>query len=410
MGIAGTLKRRRNKMGREKTEVRVGIVGAGFISARHAACLKRIFGVAVRVSGVADTQIERARALAERCGADATDDYRRLLDRDDVDVILNTTPTFLHAPVSIDAARAGKHVICEKPFTGYCGPELPEDVGRTVPRRDMLGVAVDSARRMVEAARTAGVRLMYAENWVHAPAFAKMKEVILASKGAILDLRAEESHGGSHSPFAKHWRWTGGGALLRTGSHPFGGVIHLKRAEGMARSGSPYTVRSVIADVATLTHLPAYLNSPRAGLTVDLDDTEDWSVAVLTFSDGTRATIHSTDLCVGGVQNRVEAYLSNGRVECSIQHGKHCTAFAPGPETFRDSYFAEMVQTNAGWGYPEPEEERAIGYQNEMQNFMEAVAFDRDPITDGELGLETVKAMYAAYVSAEEGRRVDLTD
>jgi predicted dehydrogenase len=397
-------------MKRELPEVRVGIVGAGFIAAKHAECLRRVHGLVARVTAVASRTPDHAQALAGQHGAEALDDYRRLLDRADVDVVLNCTPTHMHAPVCIDAASARKHVICEKPLTGYCGPEVPEGAGRSVRRRVMMAAAVDNARRMVEAARAAGVKLMYAENWVYAPAFRKLKELVLASGGAVLDVRAEESHSGSQSKFAKHWKWMGGGALIRTGSHPFGAVIHLKHAEGAARGGAPHVVRSVVADVATLTHLPAWRASPRAGITADLDDTEDWSVAILTFSDGTRATITSTDLCTGGVQNRLEAYLSNGRVECSIQRSRSCVTFAPDERTFAGAYLAEKVETNAGWSFPEPDEERAIGYQDEMQDFMEAVALGRDPASDGALGLQAVRAMYAAYLSAEEGRRVSLED
>lgn len=131
-------------------------------------------------------------------------------------------------------------------------------------------------------------------------------------------------------------------------------------------------------------------------------------MSILTFSDGTRATITSTDLATGGMQNRMETYLSNGRVECSLQRTNACVAYAPDAETFRDAYLVEKLETKSGWSYPLPEEERAVGYQNEMQDFMEAVAFGRDPTSDGRLGLATVEAMYAAYVSSEEGRRIDL--
>ncbi len=396
-------------MSSPQRSVGVGIIGAGFIAAKHAACLTRVHGVSVRLEGVAGRTLERARDLAARFGVPrVTADYRELLGAREIDAVVLCVPTYLHAPIAIAAAEAGKHVICEKPFTGFCGPDLPEDAGRTIPKRTMMTEAVDTAVRMVEAARRTGVRLMYAENWVYAPAFEKLKEMALASRGAILDIRAEESHSGSQSRYSTYWKYTGGGALLRTGSHPFGAVIHLKRVEGLARTGEPYTVRAVTAETATLTHLEAYRAAPRAGISADLRDVEDWSVCILAFSDGTRATITSTDLATGGMQNRMEAYLSNGRVECNLQRTNACVAFAPDAETFRDAYLVEKLESKAGWSYPLPEEDRAVGYQNEMQDFMEAVALDRAPASDGELGLATVEAMYAAYVSAEEGRRIEL--
>jgi predicted dehydrogenase len=392
------------------TTIGIGIIGAGFIAAKHAACLSRIHGVSCVLRAVASRTEAHARGLAERFGAQFhTIDYRELLARSDIQVVLLCVPTYLHAPMAVEAARAGKHVICEKPLTGFCGPELPEDAGRTIPKRRMMEGAVANARAMLQAAAENGVKLMYAENWVYAPAYQKLLELALASEGALLEIRAEESHSGSQSSFSRYWKHTGGGALLRTGSHPFGGVLHLKRQEGLRRSGRPVGVKAVTAEVALLTHLETYRRAAKSGITADLADAEDWSVSLLTFEDGSRATVTSTDLATGGMQNRMEVYLSNGRLACSLQHTDAVIAYAPDEQTFKNAYLVEKLETKAGWSFPLPEEDRAVGYQNEMQDFMEAVAFDRPPLSGGELGLETVRAMYAAYVSAEEGRRVELS-
>jgi len=50
------------------------------------------------------------------------------------------------------------------------------------------------------------------------------------------------------------------------------------------------------------------------------------------------------------------------------------------------------------------------GYPQEMQDFVEAVYYDRQPVSDGELGRQVVQAMYAAYLSAEQGRRINLAE
>ncbi len=63
--------------------------------------------------------------------------------------------------------------------------------------------------------RAARVHLMYAENWVYAPPIAKAARLAAASGGVILEMRGGECHSGSHSPYSKEWRYTGGGALLR---------------------------------------------------------------------------------------------------------------------------------------------------------------------------------------------------
>src|SRR4029453_17665865 len=107
--------------------------------------------------------------------ADAYDDYRRVLDRRDVDVVDLCVPNYLHHQMALDALAAGKHLIVEKPLTGYFGgPDAGDPVGRT-PRLVMLREALRSADEIIAAAERAGVRLMYAENFVYAPSIQKAR-------------------------------------------------------------------------------------------------------------------------------------------------------------------------------------------------------------------------------------------
>jgi predicted dehydrogenase len=69
---------------------------------------------------------------------------------------------------------------------------------------------------------------------VYAPPVAKLRRLLEASGGAILELRAEESHSGSHAAYARRWRSAGGGSLLRMGSHP-----DRRRAAAQALGGHP---------------------------------------------------------------------------------------------------------------------------------------------------------------------------
>src|SRR5207244_8517217 len=139
------------------------------------------------------------------------------------------------------------------------GQDLPPDPsdaeisGRD--RRQMLAVATDDARAMVTAAERAGVRLMYGENWVYAPSVRKTERLIAASGGVILEMRGGECHSGSHSPYSKVWRHTGGGALLRMGSHPIGGMLYLKQQEGLARLGRPIRPVAVTAETGDVSRL-----------------------------------------------------------------------------------------------------------------------------------------------------------
>jgi predicted dehydrogenase len=84
-------------------------------------------------------------------------------------------------------------------------------------------------------------------------------------------------------------------------------------------------------------------------------------------------------------------------------------AYAPGPNVFGDEYIIEKGGTKAGWSTPMPDEDWTSGHQLMCQAFMDGLAEERPAESDGTLGLEVVKVVYAAYLSAAEGRRVDLS-
>ena len=178
------------------------------------------------------------------------DDYRRLLERKDIDAVDLCVPTDLHHEFIIQAAQAGKHVICEKPLTGYFGKERPEDlVGFAVDRGTMLQEALANCKAVATAIEKNKIKFCYAENWVYAPPVVKLKNLIRASQGTILDIRAEESHSGSHAAYSRRWKTSGGGALLRLGAHPVSAVLHLKHYEGMLQQGRGIRLKSVTAEV-----------------------------------------------------------------------------------------------------------------------------------------------------------------
>jgi predicted dehydrogenase len=272
----------------------------------------------------------------------------------------------------------------------------------------MLRVAMADADEMVENCAQAGVKLMYAENWVYAPAIQKVRALVEASGGVILDLRGEESHHGSHASYAMEWRHTGGGALIRLGAHPIGGMLYLKRAEGLVRGAAPITVTSVTAQVATLTDLPAVVETTSPWIVRDWVDVENWAAAILTFSDGTKGTVFANDVCLGGMKDFLEVYLDNARIQCNFSRANLVEAYAPDPTIFEAEYLVEKLETKAGWSFPAVGEEWALGYHHELADFVDCVATGRDPRSDGELGREVTKVIYGAYLSAEQGRTIEL--
>jgi predicted dehydrogenase len=75
---------------------------------------------------------------------------------------------------------------------------------------------------------------------------------------------------------------------------------------------------------------------------------------------------------------------------------------------FGDEYIVEKIETKAGWTAPQPDEEWTTGYPQEIQDFVECVAVDREPLSGGPLARDVTAVIYGAYLSASEGRRVDL--
>ncbi len=389
--------------------VTIGLVGAGFVANIHARAYRRLGDLNLRIGATTAVPVDQAEALARRYGIDSVcGSFEEVLARPDIDIVDLCVPNHLHAPFTIAAAQAGKHVICEKPLTGYFGGQGAADpVGHT-PRSLMLREAVRSAEAMLEAAERHGVRLMYAENWLYSPVIQRVMSLAEAAGGTILEIRAQECHSGSHAGYAKEWRFAGGGALIRVGPHPLGTAIYLKQQEGLRRCGRPTGVRSVTAEVGDLTRVPSFAAEERKWLVTGWQDVENWATVIVAFEDGTHATIFGSDTVLGGMEDTLELFLSNARLSCDLGHSSLLKSYAPDPGIFASSYLAEKLETKGGWNTPNFDEEWLLGYPQEMRDFVTAVMEDRAPVSDGRLGLEVTRVTYAAYQSAEEGRRIEL--
>jgi predicted dehydrogenase len=389
--------------------IRVGMIGTGFVAQIHASAYAELGRPEAKVVAVAASSLHSARTFAEEHGVrDVYDDYRRLLDRDDIDAVDICTPNHWHEAMVVDATSAGKHVICEKPLTGYFGgPGAADPVGETK-KSLMLTQALRSADRMIDAAESAGVKLVYAENWVYCPAIRRAVELARAAGGTILEIRAEESHSGSHAGYAKRWDRAGGGSLMRLAPHPIGAALHLKHQEGIWRGGRPIRAASVTAEVGHMTRVSAFQAEEKHWIVGDWQDVESWCALLIAFEDGTRATIQATDLSLGGIETPFEVLMSNGRIQCDVSHSGMLKAFAPDAAVWGDAYLMEKVDHKGGWSYPSVDEHWMLGYPQEIRDFILAIVDDRPPLSTAQLGREVVRVIYAAYQSAEEGRRIDL--
>jgi len=379
--------------------VRVGIVGARFAAKFHWDGLRRVYGVPLEIVGVTSKTAEARDAFARVKGIRAFETFEELCAA--VDVIDLCTPPSSHEQLAIEALRAGKHVIIEKPLTGYYGAKADGFNGRCFSKEQMLREATASCVRILDAARASGKRVCYAENWVYAPAIQKEREILAKTGGQVLWMLGEQSHSGSHSPYYGSWKFSGGGSLVGKGCHPLSAALYLKRVEGESRTGTPIRPRTVSARTHEITRLPSYRDE--GFLRTAYEDIEDYSQIHIEFSDGTVADIFSSELVIGGVHNWMEIICNNHRTRCNLNPIDALETFNPREDIFRDVYVTEKIGTKQGWSHPAPDEAWQHGYPQEFQDFMESIFHDREPLSGIELARDTIATIYAGYLSAERG-------
>jgi predicted dehydrogenase len=377
--------------------IRVGIVGARFAARFHYGALRRVHGIPVEVVGVTSKTPEARDAFAAQKGIKPFETIERLCDA--VDVIDLCTPPSTHVPLAIEVLERGKHVIIEKPFTGYYGPSVNDFQGNVFPKQQMLDEAMASCEHVLNAARKSGKHVCYAENWVYAPAIQKEREMLVASSGQLLWIIGSEAHSGSHSPYYGQWRFSGGGSLVGKACHPLSAALYLKRAEGEARDGVPIVPATVSARTHEITRLETFRDEGflRTGYT----DVEDYGQMHITFSDGTVADIFSSELVLGGVHSWLEVFANNHRTRCNLIPVDALQTFNPREDILKDVYITEKLGTKQGWSHPAPDEDWQNGYHHEFQDFMECIDQGREPLSGAELGRDSIAVLYSAYLSAE---------
>jgi predicted dehydrogenase len=388
--------------------LRVAIVGTGFLARTRARCWRRVHGGAIEIV-VAARDAAKATAFATAHGLHRGITWDAALADPQLVLVDLCVPNSAHRELCERAAAAGKHVLCTKPLAAFHGQGLPADAGpeafAALPRTTMLAAAVAEAAAMVAACARHGVRLFYGENWLFAPALQKARALGAASQGVMLELRGHESHSGSHSPYAKQWRHTGGGALLRLGAHPIGAMLWLKADEGRRRRGRPTRVTAVTAEVADLT---TALDGAATAIATGWNGVESWGTCVLHFDDGSRGLAWGSDTLLGGMQSQLTILASDHRFECSLSPNDAVRAYATRDGAFGGEYLQEKLAGQAGWSTPMVDEDSSSGHQQLVQAVAEALRTGGPFAADGELGVEVVRVVYSAYVSAAEGRRVTI--
>jgi predicted dehydrogenase len=425
--------------------IQVGIVGAGFAGEFHYESMQAVRGVPLEVVGVATRTKESREAFASERGITAFDSVDELIEA--CDVVDVCTPPYVHEEITVRAAEAGKHVIVEKPFTGsFLNQEKYEAGKQALSFNEQRYVeAVGSANRMAEAVRANDVVLCFAENWHFLPSGLKTCRLMMRSMykkvrdlegdwavgdpdpGArVLLYRGHEAHSGSGSPVYGDLQYAGGGAIMGKACHPLGLALYIKRLEGRIRDGKPIEPVAVSGRCGYLTYEddyqdPDYRNTKkvRSGYV----DGEDWGLMVVRFADGTYAEVEANEFTLGGVANTFEVLSNKFRVRGNLSPNNALQAYSPSPDVFEPEYIVEKLELSGGWSFPAMNENFTMGYLDEMQVFLDRFAAHRagrefqaeppylPPEEDLDLAVDSVRLMYAAYLSDERGgAEVTLSD
>jgi predicted dehydrogenase len=341
-------------------EIGVGIIGSRFIAEIHAEALKRVRDA--RIAAVASPTPGNAESFARKHGVShAYTDYRRLLERNDVHVVSLCLPNYLHCQAALDAAAAGKHVICEKPMC----------------------MNLREADAMIAACANAGVKLMYAEELCFAPKYVRAKQLVdEGALGRVYLVKQSEKHFGPHAD----WFWdverSGGGVLFDMGCH---GIEFARWILGRPK------VASVYAHCATYVH-----KEKTRG--------DDTAVLIIEFENDAMALIEESWARHGGMDDRAEIYGSLGVTYADLLHGNAL-------ETYSEvgyGYAVEKAATTKGWTFTIYEEIWNYGFPQEMQHFIECVRDNHPPAVTGEDGRAVLEVILAAYASAGTGQKVAL--
>ena len=380
-----------------KKTFRVGIAGSGFAAAFHYEALQRVFSARVELTGAYSPTAEKLQQFTATRNLTAFTSLEALIEASDV--VHVCTPPITHEPIVTAALQKGLHVVVEKPLTGYFGNGAETFNGDTFSREEGLAQAIKSIGRMLDAEKNSSGTILYAENWIYAPAVQKEREVLEKTGAQILWMHGEQSHSGSHSPTYGQWQFSGGGSMMGKGCHPLSVALYFKQVEGKVRNGAPIRPRSITARTHAITRMGTFKNE--GYLRTTYKDVEDFALMHVEFEDGTIASLFAGELVLGGVNNWIEVHTTNHRTKCQMSHNDSMKTYTPSAQHFNDVYVVEKTETKQGWSFISPDEGWFHGYQHEMNAFYQSLTKGEPAESNSRLAADTIATIYAGYLSAE---------
>ena len=341
-------------------KIGVGIVGSQFISTIHAEALKSVTDA--EIAAVASPTEGHAKDFAAKYNIPHHfTDVNKMLEMDEVDMIVLGAPNIFHCEITVAAAKAGKHVVVEKP----------------------LCMNLSEADQMIEACENANVKLMYAEELCFTPKYVRLKDLL--DEGALGDpvlLKQSEKHDGPHAPHFWDVNRSGGGVTMDMGCH---GIEFFRWMIGRPK------IKSVYAQMGTHVHQ-------------DKTKGDDNSIIILEFENGVIAVAEESWTKLGGMDDKAEVHGTKGQAYADLLQGSSILTYS----NEGIGYAVEKAGHTVGWSFTMYEEIWNYGFPQEMAHFVDCVKNDKQPAVTGEDGRAVLEAVFAAYESAGTGRKVIL--
>jgi len=327
--------------------LKVGMIGCGDIARAHANGWLNIGSKAV-ITAVSDVVQTNTEAMSKRVGGAAVySDFRRLIDEADVDAIDVCLPHHLHRDAIVAGARAGKHVICEKP----------------------LCLTLSEADEIAGAVEAGGVTMMCAHNQLFDPAVQRAREMLAdGALGKVFMARTCDCF--RHTKPLSEWGWRaasktmGGGCLIDTGYHPSYLLLNLVGQEPVE-----------VSAVAGRYHISTL-------------EGEDSALVVVRFADG----------AMGEVLTSWAWDWPDGSWQFQII-GEKGQLFGRG---------RKLLFKPIGWQPATLELPDRNNFAAEIEHFADCLAAGKQPVNTNVHGTQVLKLILGAYESMSEKRVVSL--
>ncbi|MGH3227199.1 MAG: Gfo/Idh/MocA family protein [Streptosporangiaceae bacterium] len=346
-----------------------GIVGTGVIAAIHAdaiALLSKTGLSNARLVAVTDVAADAAAAFAAARGCPAEPDLDALLARPDVEVVCVCVPSGLHAAIGVQAAKAGKHLVVEKP----------------------IDVSLEAADRLIDAARAAGVALTVISQHRFDAGLVELRRLL--DDGVLGRLVLGEASTKWYRAQAYYdsaaWRGTyamDGGSLMNQGVH----YVDLLRW----CLGPPVEVTAVCTTQAHQIEV------------------EDTALGIVRFASGAVGTILSSTAASPGFPQRLEITGTDGTV--TVQDGLivgRALATDPDPKTPKSAAAPDDAADADRAAAADPAALDVASHAAQLADLLDAVDTGREPAVSGRDGRDALEIVLAVYQASRTGRPVRL--